>query len=176
MDIVDVSELLGPFGEALNDVFENMRIAEEEIELAMKRHGEKPPEDGEHGRVVSDAGPIWNAFALLRVDNMLMPEHLYRQHCKEILDRVALGRDTREPTGAEMLIALSETSLKVPLNSAATGLYLKLMTEHFPEAAEGFSRIGLTVRDYERLHGQEMEEYEAHLRRALRQDWRTPEN
>jgi hypothetical protein len=65
-------------------------------------------------------------------------EFVYRSHCRELLDRAARGEDTRPGTAAECCIALSETSLRVPLRTSAAGLYARMWTRaQFPPAAPG---------------------------------------
>lgn len=158
----EIESKLAPF-------FRLMEIAEEEIEAAQKRY---------HEPVGKGDGPIWGAFMLLQPSHPQMKaESLYRAHCRELLDRVGLGEDTRPATGAELIFALSEASLQAPLTSSATGLYLKLGLQCFPEImTDVMNDIGRTVEDYERLHGQAMEEHREFLARKMRQNWRVKEN
>jgi hypothetical protein len=53
-------------------------------------------------------------------------EMVYRAHCREILDRVAAGDDTRPGTAAEVCCVMLETSLRTPIRSEAAGLYLRM--------------------------------------------------
>ncbi|TDB90898.1 hypothetical protein E1264_03465 [Actinomadura sp. KC216] len=178
---MDVAEVMDSIESSLTGLFSQMEIAEEEIELAQKRHGEPLLLRDTDGRPVNmdEMGPIWHSFRLLGPDpdrgfpERMETELLYRQHCAELLDRVAEGLDTRAATGAELVIALSEASMVAPLTSSGAGLYLKLMTRYFPETlGASFEEVGLEVKDYQKLHGQQMEQDELFLRKKLRQDWR----
>jgi hypothetical protein len=173
---MDVAELLGPLYSELMGAFERMEIAEDEIEQALKRHNKPLPLRDSDGRVVNvdEMGPIWDSFWRLKPTHERMEyEPVYRQHCAELLDRVADGLDTRAATGAELVSAISEASLLAPLTSSGAGLYLRLMAKYFPELiADTLAEIGREVEDYQKLHGQQMEVDELELRRRLRQDWR----
>lgn len=165
---MNLNDIAAQLKAKLTSVFDLMGIAEEEIEAAQKRFGE-PVGKGD--------GPIWNSFTLLMPTHPDMKaESLYRAHCRELLDRVGRGEDTRPATHAEMIFALSEASLRAPLDNGATGLYLKLGMECFPEITSRILKeIDRTVDDYERLHGREMEGHEEYLKRRMRQEWRIRE-
>ena len=166
---MDLNDMVTRIETQLTPLFDLMGIAEEEIEAAQKRF---------HEPVGKGDGPIWNSFTLLMPTHPDMKaESLYRVHCRELLDRVGRGEDTRPATHAEMIFALSEASLRAPLDNGATGLYLKLGLKCFPDVmSRVMDEIGRSVGDYERLHGREMEEYEEYLKRRLRQEWRTRED
>ncbi|WP_433332501.1 hypothetical protein [Spirillospora sp. CA-294931] len=163
---MDLADIVNKIESDLAPLFKVMKIAEEEIEAAQKRHHE-PVGEGD--------GPIWNSFLLLQPTHPRMQtESLYRAHCRELLDRRGKGEDTRSATGAEMIFALSQASLAAPLTSGAAGLYLKLGQECFPEIiGEVMKDINRSVGDYERLHGREMEEHQEFLKKKMRQEWRT---
>ena len=93
---------------------------------------------------------------------------MYRSHCRELLDRVAHGADTRPGTAAECCAALSEASLRAPLHSSAVGLYARMWR------LAGLPPTALTEVSghYEALDGALIDDHEAWLRRRLRQDWR----
>jgi hypothetical protein len=135
--------------------------AEEEIAAAQDRHGEE------------GHGPIWSAFRLLMPTHDRMSlEAVYRAHCRELLDRVAAGADTRPPTAAEMIPALAAASQVAPLNPGAATLYFRLDAKVFPRL---FDEQGvIDVAAYEKVHGREADDYEAWLREKLAQPWRTP--
>jgi hypothetical protein len=148
-------------------VFAVFGWAEEEIEKAQRRHGER-------GR-----GPIWRAgFNLIRptLDRTRTSEMLYRSHAAELLDRLATGQDTRTATTAEMIAALMETALRAPLTPSAFCLTMRLFLRAFPET--GLSLFGdtdcLDPAAYESVHGARADEHEAELRRKLTQSSRTP--
>jgi hypothetical protein len=163
------------FISATEDVLATIDIAEDGISAAQKRYGELPPERDESGRIIGETGPLWSAFRLLRPTHHLMDhtEFVYRAHCRELLDRVALGEDTRPPTGAELVIAMMETSLLAPMTGAANGLYFRLFNRYFPEhARKVFNDWTHSIEDYERMYGVLMDEHEAFARKKLRQEWR----
>lgn len=129
--------------------------AEQEIAAAQHRHR-------------SAADRIWRSFNLLKPTLGRMREPVYRAHCRELLDRVAHSEDTRPGTAAECCIAMCEISLRVPLSTAAVGLYTRMWT---------FMRLvpddmTTTNEHYEALAGSQIDEHEALLRAKLRQDWR----
>jgi hypothetical protein len=62
---------------------------------------------------------------------------VYRAHCKELLERVANGVDTRPGTKAEVLGAISNLSMAAPLKSDVAYLMQKLMIDVF-----GYNPVG----------------------------------
>jgi hypothetical protein len=84
------------------DAFERMEWAEQEIAAAQARHPQQ-------------AGRIWHSFSLFQPNpglGRMTSEMVYRSHCREILDRVAAGEDTRPGTAAEGCCALRNMSLQ----------------------------------------------------------------
>jgi len=77
---------------------------------------------------------IWNSFKLLMPSELLWeaPEPVYRAHCAELLERVVKGQDTTLGTKAEIMMALSESSLAHPLTHTASVLYARLFREILP--------------------------------------------
>lgn len=152
MSIPDI-KVLPP---ALDSLFRAMQWAEDEIDAAQHRHG-----------AVADR--IWGSFGLLRPTHELMrTEPVYRAHCRELLDRVACGQDTRPGTAAECCIALREISLRVPLRTSAAGLYTRMWRlAQLPPAD-----LTNNSEHYEALEGSQIDEHVAWLRAKLRQDWR----
>jgi hypothetical protein len=112
---VDLAELFTETKRGLQPIFDAMQIAEEEISAAQTRHPEA-------------ADRIWRSFKLLipSTDMLTRNDLVYRSHCREILDRVAAGTDTRPGTAAECCVALCEVSFRVPLNTSAAGLYARM--------------------------------------------------
>ncbi|HTJ72587.1 MAG TPA: hypothetical protein VL551_33925 [Actinospica sp.] len=144
----------------IDSVLDRCMWADEEIEAAQLRHGER------------DRGPLWNSFRLLRpTHESAWPELVYRAHCRELLDRVAAGVDTRSATDAEKILVLSGASQTAPLNSGAETLYLRIGTRMFPDIFEGIGDV-LDVEAYEKIHGSRADDYEAQLARKLAQPWR----
>jgi hypothetical protein len=134
--------------------------AEDEIEAAQLRHGER------------DRGPLWNSFRLLKpTHERAWPELVYRAHCRELLDRVAAGLDTQPATDAEKIAVLSAASQTAPLNGGAETLYLRIGTRMLPDLFEGIGDV-LDIQAYEKVHGSRADDYEAQLARKLAQPWR----
>ena len=147
-------------GGLIDSVLDRCMWAEDEIEAAQLRHGER------------DRGPLWNSFRLLRpTHEQAWPELVYRAHCRELLDRVATGLDTRPATDAEKIAVLSAASQTAPLNSGAETLYLRIGTRMFPDIFEGIGDV-LDVQAYEKVNGSRADDYEAQLARKLYQPWR----
>lgn len=74
---------------------------------------------------------LQSSFSLLRPETVFSgkEEIVYRNHCREILERAAKGLDTRPGTRAEVLIALSEMTLVTPLRQDYTILFSDLFTK-----------------------------------------------
>jgi len=91
LELVGLGELGGTFSQA----FRKMSVAEEEILSACERHPE-------------EIKLIWNSFKLLDPGELAMlDDGVYRAHCRELLDRVADGEDTRPGTRAETCAMIS---------------------------------------------------------------------
>lgn len=154
------STLFDGIGELIDSVLDQCFVAEEEIEAAQLRHGER------------DRGPLWNSFRLLKpTHDRAWPELVYRAHCRELLNRVAAGIDTRPATDAEKISVLSAASQTAPLNTGAETLYLRIGTRLFPEIFDGIADV-LDIQAYEKIHGSRADDYEAQLTRKLIQPWR----
>jgi hypothetical protein len=133
-----------------------MTWAEQEIDAAASRHP-------------CAADRIRSSFVLLRPTHpLLRNEIVYRPHCRELLDRVGTGDDTRPGTAAECCVALSQVSLRAPLRSSAVGLYARMWR------LAGLPPAPLTdgIEHYEAIHRAAIDDHEASLRRTLRQPWR----
>ncbi|QFZ20540.1 hypothetical protein [Saccharothrix syringae] len=146
------------FGKVFTSVgasFDSMQWAEEEIETARRRHP-------------AHADRIHHSFLLLSANPDLTrladSETVYRAHCRELLDRVAAGADTRPGTAAEVCCALLHTSLLTPLTSAATGLCLRMWQAAGLPEIPGFAEAG---RHHEALEGSLIDEHERLARRKL---------
>lgn len=152
--------LFDGLGELIDSVLDQCAWAEAEIEAAQLRHDER------------DRGPLWNSFRLLRATHQRpWPELLYRAHCRELLDRVAAGVDTRPPTDAEKLAVLSAASQRAPLNSGAETLYLRISTRILPGILDKVGEV-LDIQAYEKVSGNRADDFEAQLMRKLAQSWR----
>ena len=96
---------------------------EDEIDKAMKRYSEQ-------------ADRIFHASALLvpiLSSRAWGVEFVVRGHCRELLDRVGTGGNTKRGTAAECCIVMSEVSKGVPLHGAASGFYLRMWGLAFPD-------------------------------------------
>jgi hypothetical protein len=132
--------------------------AEDEIRLAQHRHQ-------------AAADHLYHAIVVLAPTSRLMTtEFVYRSHCRELLNRIAEGDDTREATAAEVAAACSEVSLVLPLGTAGNTLYRRTWTQAFPDqpvfdAAE--------TAHYAYVAGDRTEQLETKVRQQLRQPTRT---
>ena len=100
--------------------FHLMVIAEEEIKAAML----KTP---------GCAEALNGSFLRLQPSRIISGLHdeLYRAYCRELLERVVDGTPLDIATKAEVLVALSTTSLRAPLIRNAMALYESLFVEIF---------------------------------------------
>jgi len=161
---------LGPNGHwgTIGDVFNQMEICESVITETRNRHPE-------HDKA------IWNSFSLLMPSKLLQeaPEPVYRAHCTELLDRVYKGQDTTLGTKAEIMMALSESSLAHPLTHTASVLYARLFREILPRTpiAEEIAKLSYMAYDSatESLLADMAQSIRVIDRKPKRQaDWYTP--
>ncbi|UUV32155.1 hypothetical protein NQK81_01520 [Amycolatopsis roodepoortensis] len=139
---------------AIAQAFDLLRLAEDEIVQARSRH------------------PLHNdllhhSFSLLAPNFALERmrfEIVYRAHCRELLDRVAAGEDTRPGTAAEVCCAMYNTSLLSPLTSAATGLYIRMWQRAGLPELEELTEAG---RHHEALEKSVIDDHETFARRKL---------
>ncbi|RAS59474.1 hypothetical protein C8D87_11486 [Lentzea atacamensis] len=126
---------------------------EEEIQKACARHR-------------SEADRIWHVGVSLfyPTHKRMNLELVYRAHCRELLDRVVAGEDTRPGTAAEVICLLHNTSLISPLTSAATGLYMRMyQAAGLPEIPE-FAEM---LVNYEKIERFRIDDHEAEARAKL---------
>ena len=125
----------GPVVKTVVRVFDFIEIASKELDLAAAQRPER-------------AEDIKKAFCLLcwQGDHLPLPtDEVYRSHAREIIGRVINGRKAVPGTKAEALMALSQASLKAPLNQtglcAMQHLYADVMEmedmEFVPEPYKG---------------------------------------
>ncbi|MEV6276691.1 hypothetical protein [Nocardia sp. NPDC051832] len=148
------SALLGEnFGSALGMSFETMAWAEEEIDKTRARH----PEHSDR---------LFHSFSLLASTHQRMEtEFVYRSHCRELLDRVAAGEDTRPGTAAEICCALLQVSQLSPLRSSAVGLYLRMWrVAGFP----GWPELAQASANHEALEKSRIDDNERFARNQLK--------
>jgi hypothetical protein len=151
---VNPADLIADTENLLNPIFGAMEVAEKEIRDAQNRYP-------------GAADRIRRSFMLLTptTDLLTRNELVYRAHCRELLDRVAAGTDTRPGTAAECCVALCETSLRVPLSTSAAGLYARMWK------AAGLPDVELTDSGvhYEALERDAIDRHELDLRARLSQ-------
>lgn len=103
-------------------VFEAMEVAEEVISEYKEKYPDK-------------ADQIHDAFQYMRPSKYLknVPMKVYRIHAEEIVQRIVNEKPLEPGTDAELLIAFSEISLKIPLHAEPATAYFRLAKKHFPE-------------------------------------------
>lgn len=151
----DLSAVLATMlGVDVAGIFDQMEWADDEIQKATRRH----PRHTEQ---------IDHSFPLLRPNSDLErmnSEMVYRAHCSELLDRVAAGEDTRPGTAAEVCCAMLDTSLRTPITSEATGLYMRMwLAAGFPDIAD----VGEASRHHEALEPSRIDAAEQEARHKL---------
>jgi hypothetical protein len=144
----------GDLGGMLAGIFERMDWAEDEITAAQKRHPGK-------------ADLIYHGFKLLNPTHELLStgaEFVYRAHCRELLERVAAGQDTRPGTAAEVACQCYDASLVCPLTDTAAGLYARMWQQAFPGQGDQWDA---SLGHYEGLHAAQIDDLEREARRKL---------
>jgi hypothetical protein len=117
---------------------------------------------------------LWHASELIRPthDMIASTEFVYRGHARELLERVALGEDTRPGSAAECCVVCCNTSALAPFNQAGTGLYLRMWVQAFP-GVDPFGDIASELDHHEKSWvREETDRLERLLRRRLVQPWR----
>lgn len=154
--IQSVNAILTEITDLFGAMFDRMEWADDEIAKAQARHPES-------------ANKLYHAFKLLNTAHELMGnEMVYRSHCREILDRVTKGQDTRPGTAAEICVMMSQITQRTPVSTAATGLYMRAWKlAGFP----GKQFDGLP--HYEAIKASEIDNFEAESRKKLANPERT---
>lgn len=149
----DLAAIVAEVKDGLRGPLRQIDVAEEEIDAAMKRHPDQ-------------ADDVYHAFLLLRGTHPLMDTMaVYRAHCRELLDRVAAGTDTRPGTDAEICCVASDASQLAPMNTTGTGLYARAFAAVFPDK---YPEIwGDQAPHYEALRGGEIDAETARVRGKL---------
>lgn len=143
--------------QSLKTVFSRITWAADEIDRAMARHA-------------AHRDTLYHSFALLYPTPLLLDtEFVYRSHCREILDRVAAGADTRPGTAAEVCCLCREISLVAPLRPSAMGLYVRMWSVAFPDQMPHTDQGP----HYEALRGPRIDDLEALARQKLKVAGRT---
>ncbi len=162
-NIAEALAAVGVEGSGILSVFDQMGWAEDEVSKARERHGE-----------ADERGPLWSSFRLLTPTHERMREEwIYRPHCREILERVVSGTDTRYGTDVEVVLAMMEVSLATPIHGAACGLQFRVFRRVFPDKYWSvFADASVDADDYEKMYGSQIDEHESFTRKKLRQEWR----
>jgi hypothetical protein len=131
--------------------------AEDEIQAGMRRHPRA-------------ADVIWHSLTLTTpTADLMRVETVYRAHCREIVDRVAAGQDTRPGTAVEVAILCCHVSGLAPLTATAAGLYFRMLRAAELPFAVDDERAGA----YEQLRGDQIDDAEAEARHKLADKTRT---
>lgn len=128
MNTGGLREALGRVADAgtvrdIGRAFDFMEIAERLI----KRAGGKP------------GNRAWEAFKLLSPGRLIeFSDELYEAHCREVIDNLMTGKDTRPGTDAEVAVLLHDLSLKAPLNTSYLRAYEDAMIRMEMKLPHGF--------------------------------------
>jgi len=147
-----IAELLARVQEEVTGAAALVDIAEDEIERAAARHPQA-------------ADDLFHCFRLLLPAfeaRAWGTEFVLRAHCRELLERVASGEDTRPGTNAECLLAIAQVAMEVPLNGAAAGFYLRMWSAAFPG-----HELGDRGQHYEALYKGAIDDIERWTRKKL---------
>ena len=154
-NIVDAFSAIGEgdFGRRWVNVLERIEIIEEEIAAAQKSVRSKKAKK-----------VLWDSFLSLRLSPAYngFSVDLYRAHCRELLERIITGDSADVPTDAEVMIVLSEMSLRVPLNNDAWALYITLFKKRFPGKLPDIS-----TKDVHESYAGAMSQIDNEIRRKL---------
>lgn len=152
--------LLRQVGRICGNYDEQHQWTEEEVAAAQQRHPDQ-------------ADVLFHAFYLMQLTNVrLCCEMLLRAHCRELLDRVARGEDTRPGTAVEVLLLTHRASPTAPLTTAAVGLFLRMWkTAGLPDPDNHVAALDY----YESSFGNEIDDLETRARQAEEHDQRIPD-
>lgn len=147
-----MEDLINDVQAALAPGLAQVEWAESEIERACREH----PAHGDD---------LFHAFEFLQpTADEMRTEFVFRSHCRELLERIATGGDTRPPTNAEVAAACCRASLVAPLTIAGFTVYMRAWVQAFPDKLDVF---GDAVDPYEYVAGSHADTVESDLRRKL---------
>lgn len=144
--------------EELDAMWLSMKWPGEEIERATRRHP-------------AAADALFHSFYLLEPDWHGMrrcTEVVHRAHCRELLDRVGAGADTRPATAVEICRELCRIGAIAPLTTTQVGLHVRMWAAAFPDQPDPSGEL----EHYEALHGAALDEAERVTRHELAEPWR----
>lgn len=151
---VDPATLVTPLQAEVASLLTPIDWAEDEIAAASHRHPDQ-------------ADLLFHTFGLLKrrdIGSGMGTEFVYRGHARELLERVAAETDLRPATAAEICLLLSKVSLQTPIHGPGAGLYFRMWQAAFGDHPLTAEIIG-DQNAYQQLHGSEIDELEAMLRR-----------
>src|SRR5260370_14792490 len=129
-----IAELLARVQEEVTGAAVRADVAEDEIAQAAAGHPQA-------------ADALFHSFRLLLPAfeaKAWHTEFVLRAHCRELLERVASGQDTRPGTNAECLLAVAQVAMEVPLNGAAASRHSAFRSEE--HTSELQSHLNLVCR------------------------------
>lgn len=137
----------------IDDALQRMDWADDEIDQAISRHP-------------AEADTLFHSFGLLQATDLrrMGTEFVYRSHCREILERVARGEDTRPGTAVEVICMLGEVSQVIKPPPSGMGLYYRMWAQAFPGRP---NPGGDNLSHYEALCGSAIDDLEATTRSKL---------
>lgn len=115
----------------ISGLFGNMDIAEYEINMAKENYSKRKDE-------IQDSFKYLCPPPIFRGKSM----EVYRYHVKEIIKRIAMGKDKQKhleiATDAEVMLHISEFSLKTPIINDLSYVYYMIFKKIFPKEARKF--------------------------------------
>jgi hypothetical protein len=153
---VSAADLFAQISGELASLFSAMDWADEEITAAARRHP-------------GSADVLHHAFCILTPRHIgpgMGTEFVYRGHVRELLDRVAAGKDLRPATAAEICLAFVEISQAAPMHGAGAGLYFRMWLQAFPGNLVTPDQADEQVH-YEHMHGSRIDDLEEMMRRKV---------
>lgn len=159
--MIDLAKLFSDTSDSVTDALELVDQGEAEIRAAA-------------ARLPGEADLLWHSFSLLSPelavdDDRMSTDFVHQAHCRELLERVAAGEDTRPGTDAEVIVICMRMSLVAPLNTPGTTLYMRLWARAFPQH-EVFD--GPSLAHYEHVGGSGADDLEREVRRKSAQPGR----
>lgn len=151
---MDPTKLFDEIQGGLAGIFARIEQSEDEMDAAAARHP-------------GEADRIYHSFLLFSETQIgeWPGEQIWRAHCREILERLVAGEDTRPGTDAEIAVVCMEASMRAPLGPGAVALYARVFRSCFPE---GYEQIWGDAKDHvEWTGGQHADDLERTARRRL---------
>jgi hypothetical protein len=159
--VIDLAELLANTSSSMTAILGKVELAEDEITAAAARHP-------------AEADLLFHAFSLLSPalaveDDRMSTDFVQQAHCRELLERVAAGEDTRPGTDAEVIVICMRMSLIAPLNTPGATLYMRLWARTFPQHVVVDDS---DLAHWEHVGGSGADDLEREIRRKLAQPGR----